>query len=68
MRQKTVFVAVDGREFPDAVKARDHEERLFRAWLKDNRVWQDFINAAEGEDRKTRDAVIRDFWEWNYGR
>lgn len=65
MKQKTVFEAVDGRTFDESRAARDYEDRLFAAWLKEIPKWRDFIKADPDKSDERR-AVVRDFWEWNY--
>ncbi len=67
MKQKTVYEAVDGRTFDDPRGARDHEERLFNAWLKDVTKWPDFLK-ADPDKADQRREVLRDFWEWSYGK
>jgi hypothetical protein len=69
MKTATVYVAVDGRQFNEAAKARDYEEGLFTAWLRDNAIWKDFFHAAGlPEDKQKRREVVRDFWEWNFSK
>lgn len=68
MRTQTVYVAVDGRQFNDSKQCKDHEERLFNAWMKENLVYDAFIKAGDVQDSPRRRAVIRDFWEFNYGK
>lgn len=69
MRTATVYVTIDGRQFDDATKARDHEDRLHNVWLKENPMWSNFVNAAgEPAVKEARAKVVRDFWEWNYGK
>ena len=65
MRTATVYIAVDGRHFPDPRSCKDHEERLFEVWLKEHPQFKDFL--ALPEDKAVRRAVIRAFWEWSTG-
>lgn len=66
MKTATVYVAVDGRQFTEAVHCKDHEERLFHAWLRVNSQYSEFLKSGSGAASDRR-AVIRDFWEFTYG-
>ena len=69
MRTATVYVTIDGRQFNDAAKAKQYEDGLHAAWLKDNPSWRDFLDAADSREAQAKRAeVVREFWEWNFSK
>jgi hypothetical protein len=68
MRQQTIFVTIDGRQFQDAAQANTHEDRLFEVWLKDNPRYADFIKSEDASCRNSSRAVLQRFFLWNCGK
>lgn len=65
MRQQTMFITVDGRQFDNPNRAKDHEERLFEAWLKaEGSHFRLFLGAVEPNDREITRGVLRAYFLW----
>lgn len=61
MKTQTVYVATDGRQFNNAQQCRDHEERLFDAWLKSQPTFSSFLSVADVNPERRQ--VVREYWE-----
>jgi hypothetical protein len=70
---KTVYQARDGSVFPDAQAALEHEQILFKSWLRTNkaRVYREFCEALDdpcedeyyGTPRELALQFLQKYWE-----
>lgn len=65
MQTKTVYVAVDGRNFDNMMAAKDYEERLFETWLKEEGAkFREFVRTGS-DDHEIARAVFKEYFVWS---
>lgn len=68
-KTRTIFEAVDGRQFDNQKKAEDYEDRLFEQWLSEEKEAQysGFLNSLDTAERAPVRTALKKYFLWIKG-